>query len=182
MNVHPSQPSIVPSRPLPGRVATGVSNVLRAAGILQALWRDSRARRRDVRAVDDAITHMNEHMLRDIGAHDRRIPNAAARSDADHRRRISVQLSTPFLVVALIATAALGANAEAADSLTSKASAETQLVGVFTGQNVNGTPVYRLPPVIVVGSRKVERARLEREEQSARSQQVRAKAAAKRPA
>jgi hypothetical protein len=180
MNAYSSQPSIVPSRPLPGRVATGVSKALSAAGMLLALWRESRVRSRDVRAID-AITHMNEHMLRDIGAHDRLISHAAARSDADHRRRISVQLSTPFLVLALTATAALGAAAEAADSrLTSKASAETQLVGVFTGKYVNEAPVYRLPPVIVVGTRKVERARLEREEQSARAQQVRAKA--RRPA
>jgi hypothetical protein len=53
--------------------------------------------------------------LRDIGAPDRLIAHAAARRDADHRRRIAVQLSTPLMVVALIATVALGAAAEAAD-------------------------------------------------------------------
>jgi hypothetical protein len=182
MNSYPSQSSIVASRPLHGRVITGVSKVSRAAGMLLAHWRESRARSREVRAVD-AITLMNEHMLRDIGAHDRLISYAAARSDADHRRRVSIQLSTPFLVLALTATTALGAAAEAADSrLTSKASAETQLVGVFTGEYINEAPVYRLPPVVVIGTRKVERARLEREEQSARAQQTRVKAAVRNPA
>jgi uncharacterized protein YjiS (DUF1127 family) len=182
MNAHPSQPSVLLSRPLTERVASEFGKALRAAGALLALWRVNRARSRDVRAVD-AMTDMNEHMLRDIGAPDRLISHAAMRRDADHRRRISVQLSTPLLVVALIASVALGAVAEAADLRpTSKARAQAQIVGVFTGEYVNGTPVYHLPPVIVVASREVARARLEREKQSARAQQARAKAAAKRPA
>ena len=44
-----------------------------------------------------------------------------------------------------------------------------------------GTPVYRLPRVIVVGSRKLEQARLAREEQATSAQQPRAKAAARNP-
>jgi len=119
------------------------------------------------------------HMVRDIGA-PRLISHAAARRDADHRRLISVQLSTPFLVVALIATVALGAAGVAIGSPpTSKTQA--QMVGVFTGEYVNGAPVYRLPPVTVVASRKVERAKLEREKQLTRTEQARAKAAARRP-
>jgi uncharacterized protein YjiS (DUF1127 family) len=181
MNAHSSQPSILVSRPLTGRVVSAVGNALRAAGALVALWRIQRARSREARAVD-AMTDMNEHMLRDIGAPDRLISHVVARRDADHRRRISVQLSTPFLVVALIATVALGSAAEAADLRpASKASAKAQVVGVFTGEYVNGTPVYRLPSVIVVASREVDRARLEREKQSARAEQARAKVAARRP-
>jgi hypothetical protein len=145
-------------------------------------WRDSRTRRREARAVD-AIADMNAHMLRDIGAHDHLIAHAAARSDADHRRRIAFQLSTPLLVVALIATAALGTVAEAAASPpTSRAPVQAQLIADFTGEYVNGSPVYRLPPVIVVGSRKVERVKLQREEQSTRAPQARSKAAARPPA
>ena len=182
MNAHSSQPSILLYRPLTERVVSEVGKALRAAGALLALWRIHRARSRDVRAVD-AMTDMNEHMLRDIGAPDRLISHAAARRDADHHRRISVQLSTPLVVVALIATVALGAAAQAADlQPVSKASATAQVVGVFTGQYVNGTPVYRLPPVIVVASREVQRARLERERQLTRAEQARAKAAARRPA
>ena len=181
MNSQPLQPSILLSRSLTERVVSGVGN-LRAAGILRALCRHSRARRREAHAVD-AIAYMNAHMLRDIGAYDRLIAPAAARSDAEHRRRIAFHLSTPLVVVALIATAALGTVAQAADSRpTSRAPAQAQLIGDFTGEYVNGAPVYRLPPVIVVGSRKVERVKLGREEQSTRAPQARPKAAARRPA
>ena len=182
MNSQPLQPSILLSRSLTERVVSGVGKALRAAGILRVLWRDSRARRREAHAVN-AIADMNAHMLRDIGAHVRLIAHAAARSDAEHCRRIAFQLSTPLLVVALIATAALGTVAKAADSRpTRRAPAKVQLIGDFTGEYVNGAPVYRLPPVIVVGSRKVERVKLEREEQSTRAQQAPAKAAARKPA
>ena len=163
------------------RVVPGLGKAPHAAGILRALWRGYKSRRRDARAVD-AVADMNAHMLRDIGAHDRLIAHGAARSDADHRRRIALQLSTPLLVVALIATATLGTLAEAADSRpTSEARATAQPIGDFTGEYVNGTPVYRLPRVIVVGSRKLEQARLAREGQVTSAQQARAKAAARNP-
>ena len=163
------------------RVVSGIGKAPHAAGILRALWRRYKSRRRDACAVD-AVADMNAHMLRDIGAHDRLIAHGAARSDADHRRRIALQLSTPLLVVALIATATLGTLAEAADSRpTSEARAIAQPIGDFTGEYVNRTPVYRLPRLIVVGSRKLEQARLAREEQATSAQQPRAKAAARNP-
>ena len=100
--------------------------------------------------------------------------------NADHRRLISVQLMTPLVV---IATAVLGAAADATGLWpTGEERAQAQMVGVFTGEFVNGAPVYRLPPVIVVASRKAEWAKLEREEQSTRARQARAKAAARHPA
>jgi uncharacterized protein YjiS (DUF1127 family) len=170
------------SRSLIERVVSGVDKAFRAAGALPALWRDNRARTREMRAFA-AIADMNEHMLRDIGAHDRLVAHAAARRDVDYRRRIAVQLSTPLLMVTLMATATLGAAGQAADSRpTRRAPAQAELLGDFTGEYVDGTPIYRLPPVIVVASRKVERARLAREEQSTRAQQARAKAAARNPA
>jgi len=89
------------------------------------------------------------------------------------------ELSTHLVVVALIASVALGAAAEAADL---QPVAKAQVVGVFTGEYVNGTPVYRLPQVIVVANREVERARLERQKQLTRAEQARAKAAARPPA
>ena len=182
MNSRSFQPSVQLSLSLTERVVSGVGKGLRAASILQVLWRDSRARRRDAHAVD-AIADINAHMLRDIGAHDRLIAHSAARKDADHRRRIAFQLSTPLLVVTLIATATLGAGADAADSRpTGTAPATAQLIGSFTGEYVNGAPVYRLPPVLVVASRKMERVKLEREEQSTRAPQARSKAAARPPA
>jgi len=182
MNSRLLQPSVLLPSSLTERVVSGVGKALRAARVLRVLWRGSRARRRARRTLS-MPSDMNAHMLRDIGAHDRLIAHAAARSDAEHRRRVAFQLSRPLLVVALIATAALGTVAEAADSRpTSRAPTQAQLIGDFTGEYVNGAPVYRLPPVIVVGSRKVERVKLEREEQSMRAQQAPAKAAARKPA
>jgi uncharacterized protein YjiS (DUF1127 family) len=179
MNAHSCQPSVL-SPPLTGRAASEIGNALRA--VLVALWRIQAARRREARAVD-AVTDMNEHMLKDIGAHDRLIAHAAARKNADYRRRIAVQLSTPLLLAALIAAVPLGAAAEAADLWSAGgASANAQVVGSFTGEYVNGAPVYRLPPVIVVAGRQADRAALEREKQSMRAQQARSKAAAKNPA
>jgi hypothetical protein len=171
---------------VPAAVVGSVTAPIKALGadirVLVALWRDSRTRSREVRAFD-AAKDMNEHMLRDIGAHDRLISHAAARWDADHRRRMSVQLLAPLLLVALIAIAPLDAAGAATGSPpTSKACAQAQTVGVFTGKYVDRVPVYYLPPVIVVASRKVERAKLEREGQFTRGHQARAKAAAKHPA
>jgi hypothetical protein len=171
---------------VPAAVVRSVAALIKALGndirVMVALWRDSRARGREVRAFD-TTKDMSEHMLRDIGAHDRLISLAAARRDADHRRRISVQLLAPLLVLALIATAPLdAARVPTSSPPTSKACAQAQTVGVFTGEYVDRVPVYRLPPVIIVASRKVERAKLEREGQFRRGQQARAKAAAKHPA
>ena len=181
MNSQLLQPSSPLSLSLIERVVSDFGKAPHAAGILRALWRGYGARRRDACAVD-AILDMNAHMLRDIGAHDRLIAHGAARSDADHRRRIAFQLSTPLLVVTLIATATLGALAEAADSRpTSEVPAKSQPIGNFTGEYVNGTPVYRLPRVVVVASRKLEQARLAREGQVTSAQQARAKAAARNP-
>ncbi len=167
-------------------VVGSVAALIKALGadirVLVALWRDSRARSREVRAFD-TTEDMNEHMLRDIGTHDRLIALAAARRDADHRRRISVQLLAPLLVLALIATAPLDAACVPTSSPpTSEAYAQAQTVGVFTGEYVDRVPVYRLPPVTIVASRKVERAKLEREGQFKRGPQARAKASAKHPA
>jgi hypothetical protein len=64
---------------------------------------------------------------------------------------------------------------------TSTAHAQAQMVGAFTGQFVDGVAVYRLSPVVVVASRKVELAKMEREEQSTRAKQARAKTG-RRPA
>ena len=179
MNAYPSQPSIPLSRSLTERVLSGVGTAWRMAGALLARWRDRRARRRELRAFD-ALAHMSEHMLRDIGAHDRLLSHAAARRDAEHRRRISAQLSLP--VVALMAVAALAVTGEATASPPSKACARVQMAGVFTGEYVNGAPVYYLPPVTVVASRNGEPRRREREEPLTRAEQARPKAAARPPA
>jgi len=56
------------------------------------------------------------------------------------------------------------------------------IVGEFTGEYTEGSPVYRLPPVTVVVGRKTELVRIEREEQLARAHQNHARVAAATPA
>lgn len=175
MTFHLSQPIPVPSRPLTERVITAMQTLL-------THWGDYKARRREARA-SDAISDMNEHMLRDIGAPDRLIAHAAARRAAHQRRQIPVKLSASLLAAGLIATAAPTWAAEATyPQATSTAYAQAPMAGVFTGQFVDGVPVYRLPPVTVVAARKVELAKMEREEQSTRAKQARTRAAARHPA
>ena len=93
--------------------------------------------------------------------------------------RVSASLLTGVLIATLLPAMAAETNVPLP---TSKPPVEARNVGVFTGTFVNGMPVYRLPPVSVIAYRKVEVAKMEREEQQARVKQVRAKAAARTPA
>jgi hypothetical protein len=94
----------------------------------------------------------------------------------------TIRVSASLLVIVLIAIGTPAVAAETVPQPKDKASIETQSVGVFTGAFVNGMPVYRLPPVSVVAHRKVEEARMAREEREARVKQARAKAAGRPPA
>ena len=148
---------------------------------LLTLWRDHSARRREARA-SEAISDMNEYLLRDVGAPDRLIAYAAARKAAHERRQIPVALSASLLAAGLIATATPTWAAEATNPRsTSAVYAKAQTAGIFTGQLIDGVPLYRLPPVAVVATRKVELAKTEREEQSMRAKQARGKTG-RRPA
>jgi uncharacterized protein YjiS (DUF1127 family) len=177
MNLPLSQSFILPSRPSTERVFTGVGDALRMALLL---WRDHKARRREARALA-AISDMNEHMLRDIGAPDRLISHAAAQRGAHYRREIVI-LSVSLLTAGLIATATPASAAEATYPQTASKAYTQGQSGVFTGKFVDGAPVYRLPPIVVVASRKVELAKMEREEQLTRAKQARTRTAARRPA
>jgi hypothetical protein len=84
----------------------------------------------------------------------------------DQRRRV-LALSTAA-VFALVAEAA---SLDCTDATT----ARVARAGEFTGEITPDGPVYRLPPIHVVVDRKVELARIEREEQLARAREVRAK-------
>jgi hypothetical protein len=61
------------------------------------------------------------------------------------------------------------------------ASAQATIAAVFTGQYVEGVPVYRLPPIAVVADRKAELSRMEHEEQVKRIRQARVRVATKPP-
>jgi hypothetical protein len=69
------------------------------------------------------------------------------------RARLLVALMSPF-VVAL--------ESSAADE-PCKACARGEVIAVFTGQYVNGLPVYRLPPISVVASRRTQIAKAGRD-------------------
>ena len=97
--------------------------------------------------------------------------------------RLTALVHATLLTIVMIAS---GATAMAAEIISpqpeKKRSVEPQNVGVFTGKVVNGMPLYQLPPITVVGHRKVELAKLKREEQLLRSKQVRARVVTKGPA
>jgi hypothetical protein len=90
--------------------------------------------------------------------------------------------ATLVLVVLITSGAAAMAAETTPPQPAIKRSTEAQNVGVFTGTFANGMPLYRLRSISVIGYRKVELAKLKREEQMARNKQVHAKGVAKGPA
>jgi hypothetical protein len=98
------------------------------------------------------------------------------------------RLAAVVLGLCLSACAAVvlaeSAAAEAQDPMATSSGAKTadpeQFVGVFTGTFENGVPVYRgFPPITVIASRKVESAKIAREQKLARETQIRAQVASK---
>lgn len=70
----------------------------------------------------------------------------------------------PVIVAASLATAALALFVEIGPVLTAgPVRSEAKVVGIFTGEIVDGRAVYRLPSVSVVAEREVELAKMERE-------------------
>lgn len=98
------------------------------------------------------------------------------------------RLAAVVLGLCLSACAAVvlaeNAAAEAQDPVAASSGAKTadpeQFVGLFTGTYENGVPVYRgFPPITVIASRKVELAKIAREQKLARETQIRAQVASK---
>jgi hypothetical protein len=74
-------------------------------------------------------------------------------------RHVAAGLSVAALAVALAAFAASTLSGVLdTGPLAGKAAGQARRVGVFTGEYANGVPVYRLPAVTVVASRKAELA------------------------
>jgi hypothetical protein len=111
---------------------------------------------------------------------------------------LATQHATSVLTINRLAAAVLGlylsgcaavvlaesAPAEAQDPAAASSDAKTadpeQFVGVFTGTYQNGVPVYRgFPPITVIASRKVELAKIAREQKLAPETQIRAQVASK---
>ena len=148
------------SRPSPaGHVLAVLGERLgRAKRQLLSRWHDYQARRQEARALV-AINEMDAHLLRDIGAPDQLIARAVERRRASPWREVSLRLSMVLVTIAVIGAVAPPSVAEAAGP--QKTDAQRQMAGVFTGEFVDGAPVYRFPTVIVAGSRRGEPARSE---------------------
>jgi hypothetical protein len=61
--------------------------------------------------------------------------------------------ATWIVVATLLVLALAGCAAELGPKPSSSASEAAPYVGVFTGEFVDGKPLYRFPPIYVVGSR-----------------------------
>lgn len=151
---HPFSTSIVlTSRPTDRVVAALGDRLDSAKRALSSLWSDYQVRRREARALT-GIDEMDPHMLRDIGASDRLIERAAEGRPESRWRGVPFQWAAVLLASAVVGTTAPTSVAEAAGpQVIGKGYAQTEMVGVFTGEFVDGAPVYRFPPVVVVGSR-----------------------------
>ena len=104
----------------------------------------------------------------------------ASLSHALHRNHLVPAI---FMAIVLIAAGAPVIAAETTVRQTqSKKSIESPNVGVFTGRFADGMPVYQLPPMSVIGHRKVELTKAQRDEQPPRNKQVGAKGVARGPA
>ncbi len=84
----------------------------------------------------------------------------------------AVRLSLSLFAVAIV-TAATNGSAEERFALRPDANSATQAQrgGAFQGEYARGTPVYLLPAVTVIVSRKMDLADMDREEKAARAMQ-----------
>ena len=157
----PSSPSIaLPSRPLTERVLAALGLRLRLAQrSLLSRWHHYRLQRREARLLE-GLGEMNAHLLRDIGAPDRLIERAVEIRRASRWREIPFQLSVVLVGIALAGTASPVPAVERVDPRpVGSVHAPREMVGAFTGEFVDGAPVYRFPTVVVGGSRRAEPAR-----------------------
>ena len=58
-----------------------------------------------------------------------------------------------ILVATLFAISLAGCAADPGGRAISPAAESSPVVGVFTGEYVDGKPLFRLPPILVIGSR-----------------------------
>ena len=77
-------------------------------------------------------------------------------------------LTAPFAAI-LIATAWLAPVSESSVAPQAATAPSLSMIGVPTGELVNGIPVYRLPTVTVSVNRSVEIARIEQEDAATRA-------------
>ena len=81
--------------------------------------------------------------------------------------KLRTSRAATFFLWAAVLTGNVVGEATAAER-DGNSSGQGQMVGVFTGRFANGVPIYRLPAITVVASRKAELAKIEREDRSTR--------------
>jgi hypothetical protein len=92
-----------------------------------------------------------------------------------------VRVANAFLAAVVIAIATPAIGGEPGAPATGTVPAQERMVGHFTGEFVNGAPLYRLPPITVSASRTAELARIEREERLTRAAATRGRTAGRSP-
>ena len=92
-----------------------------------------------------------------------------------HRAKAWWPVLATAMLIAVVGSAA--ACEKASPARVAGASGETRAAGTFTGEFVNGAPVYRLPSINVVGRRQVEVAKTQRDSETSRSGRSRASSA-----
>jgi hypothetical protein len=103
-------------------------------------------------------------------------------SRVDTRRPRASAWSAFLATTVLFALAAPASACDKAAAMMAAASGETRAMATFTGELVNGAPVYRLPAITVVGRRPANVANTQRDEVLRRNSRVRGDAAAAAPA
>ena len=159
MNIDRLQPLALPHASPAMRFLSATATTARAAlRVASLMWRSYRLRSVETRAAG-AIGELSPHVLRDIGASNELLAHV-------HERR-SISFPLWSLVVAAILTMTVVPVSAAEDGhlqTAKRASAQHQIVGVPSGELQGGAPVYRLPSIEVVGSRKAELVKAARED------------------
>jgi hypothetical protein len=126
---------------------------------------------------------VNIHSFEASTDKNRGLGNCMAAADGGALRnalRTLGRAAAPSLVAAtLVGSIAPGATAA---ELAGSRSDQARIVGVFTGRFVDGVPVYQLPPLTVVASRRPELAKSDRDGPTTRIGQARARAVTRPPA
>jgi hypothetical protein len=159
MNIDRLQPLALPDPSPAMRFSSAIATTARAVSrVASLMWRSYRLRSEETRAAA-AIGELSPHVLRDIGASNELLAHV-------HERR-SISFPLWSLVAAAILTVTVAPVSAADDGhlqTAKRASAPQQTVGVPSGELQGGTPVYRLPSIEVVGSRKAELVKAARED------------------
>jgi hypothetical protein len=102
-------------------------------------------------------------------------------SHADAGRPRVLRCAAELAIAVLVAVAAPVLACDKSATLVASTSGETRSAATFTGEFVNGAPVYRLPAITVVGRRQADVAKTQRNDGVPGNSRLRASAGAAAP-